>query len=107
MLTDIPRAERYFINPLKSINSLETRMFSYESLLDVGGVGMMNEVGVYLGDENIVLVMGVSEDKCLLFVDLTDLECIDILNKAKLAYDIKAGRIIKGPQVDEVKTIAD
>lgn len=104
MLTEVPFAQTYYLNPLKKSlpeidrsGKISTRIFESDKLIEVGGVGVMNEVGFFLSDSQIVLIMGVSNDKCLLFVNITDVECVDILNKARLTYDVKAGRVLNAP----------
>ena len=97
MLTDIPVAEKYFLNPLKIINSTDNRLLSGEKIIEVGGTGIMNEVGTMVEDDKVVLVMGVSNDRCLIFLDLTDVECVDIINRAKINYDVKAGHVLAAP----------
>ena len=70
-------------------------MFETDKLIEVGGIGVMEEVGQYMDDSQIVLVMGVSNDRCLIFVNLNDIDCVDIINRAKASYDEKITSIIK------------
>jgi hypothetical protein len=87
MLTDIPVANIYYLNPLKEINSTKNRMFTRDKVMEVGGVGVMDEIGKLIDDKQLVLVMGVSDDRCLIFVDINDVECADIIARAKQAFD--------------------
>jgi hypothetical protein len=101
MLSDIPNADKYYINPLKEINSDKNRMFESDKLIEVGGSGVLNELSPLVDDSKQVLVMGISNDKCLIFLNLSDIECADMVNRAKLSYDVKAGRVLNAPQDSE------
>lgn len=77
MISNVPKANFY------SIASIETP----SSPVAVGGRGVMNEVGRFIKNNNIIVQMGISEDECLLLLNLTPVEVIDIVEKAKVAYD--------------------
>jgi hypothetical protein len=98
MLSDIPDARVYFINPLRELDSTKNRMFESDKLIEVGGVGVLNELSSLVDDSKQVLVMGISNDKCLIFLNMNDIECVDIVNRAKLNYDVKAGKILDAPK---------
>lgn len=89
MITEIPAAKKYAFSPLKSLKEKGI----HKKLINVGGVGIMEEIGKLMEDKQIIAMAGAG-DKCLLFVDLTDIECIDILNRAKKSYDEKLGKVI-------------
>lgn len=97
MITGIPEAKTYFLSPLKSLVTEN----SQDKNVEVGGVGMMDAVGNFLVDKQIALVMALSADRCILLVDLTDVECVDILNKAKDLYDAKAKEVINAQKDSE------
>jgi len=86
MITGIPQAKRYFLCPLKNLNGEKD---PDGKLLEVGGVGIMDEAGRFIEDKQVAAVMGYEVDGCTLFVAFDELECIDIINKATHNYDAK------------------
>lgn len=80
MITDIPNANFYSLSPIESPSTP----------VAVGGKGVMNEVGKLLTNDDIVLETGISGDECMLMLNLPMLEIIDIVDKAKKAFDENA-----------------
>lgn len=93
MLTDIPNAPCYYLSPLKNVD-LNVISPTDQKIMEVGGQGVMNEVGALMNDKQVAMIMGITNDRCLLFVDITDVECVDIVSRARMNYDVKAGRVL-------------
>ena len=94
MLTGIPRAKKYFLSPLKTLIATGT----HEKLILIGGEAMMNQAALWVDDSQVAMLLGVRDEQCTLFVDLTDVECVDILNKAKQAFDARAIGILNAKE---------
>ena len=69
-------------------------MFESDKTIEVGGTGVMNELGKLVEDDKVVLIMGISNDKCLIFLNLNDIECVNITNRAKENYDIETRKLL-------------
>lgn len=77
MITNIPNANFYSLSPIESPSTP----------VAVGGRGIMDEVGRLITDDDVVLEMGISGDECMLMLNLPMIEIIDIVDKAKIAFD--------------------
>ena len=91
MLTDIPYAERYFLASMIDfpLNDTNIVTVSPERVREVGGIGIMDELGKIVEDDKVVFIMGISNDRCLLFVNMTDEDCVDVITKSRISYDAK------------------
>lgn len=96
MLTDIPHAKTYYLNPIKTVINpmLESKIMISDKNMELGGTGMINELANFIDDSQIVFIMGVTTDKCLIFVNMTDVECADLVYKTKRAYDVKVASVL-------------
>lgn len=61
----------------------------------------MNQAALWIDNKQVAMILGVANEQCTLFVDLTDVECVDILNKAKQAFDARAVGIINATKDSE------
>lgn len=95
MITDIPASKMYAFSPLKTLAANDSK--KHVKLIRIGGVGLMEEIGKLMEDKDVVIVTA-TPDRCLLFVDFTDIECVDILNRAKAAYDARLGKVLSAEQ---------
>lgn len=77
MLTEINRANLYLLCPWDS----------KEEPLPVGGVAMMNEVGRFMSDTDVVALTGFADERCMLIVKLSRQECIEVIKKARELFD--------------------
>jgi hypothetical protein len=77
MITEIPNANFYSLSPISSPSTP----------IAVGGKAMMDEVGRLLNDKDIVLETGISNDECMLMVNLTFTEITTLVDKARVALD--------------------
>jgi hypothetical protein len=77
MLTNIPLANFY-------------QLASFEAPaapIAVGGLMMMNEVGTFLEDSDVIIEMGYSEEECLLLINLPFEELTHIVDKSRENVD--------------------
>jgi hypothetical protein len=77
MLTNIPLADFY-------------QLASFEAPaapIAVGGLMMMNEVGTFLEDSDIIMEMGYTGDECFLLVNLPFDELTHIVDKSRENVD--------------------
>jgi hypothetical protein len=65
MLTDIPRAKKYYLSPLKTLTAEGT----HEKLIEVGGEAIMNQAALWVDDKQVAMILGVAGEQCTIFVD--------------------------------------
>lgn len=103
MLSDIEYANVYFLKPIDALDAeynpeedyTKEQLEMYPDLIEdnalvVGSKHVMNEVAVYMNDDDVITMTGIYPDRCVLIVDLTRDRCKEIIKKGKEIFDRKA-----------------
>lgn len=77
MITEIPNANFYSLSPISSPSTP----------VAVGGLAMMNAVGKYLTNNDIVLITGISDEECMIMVKQTFEEIASMVDVSKVDLD--------------------
>lgn len=109
-MIQVEEANVYF---LKSVNALDPAYEPYEEYtaeqieknpdlefddaLVVGGKQVMNEVAVFMDNDDIISTTGVYPERCVILTDLPRARCKEIIKLGSDNYDRKMKKIIKAP----------
>jgi hypothetical protein len=66
-----------------------------EDVLAVGGPYVMNEVAVYMENDDVLATVGTFPDSCIILTDLPRSRCEEIIKIGKDAFDRKTREAIK------------
>ena len=100
MLTSIESARLYFLKPIDAFNPKfieEHPEVLEEDLVKVGTVYIMNEVAVYMTDDDVIATVGTYPDSCIIITDLSRERCMEIALKGQQIYDEKLKKAIAQP----------
>lgn len=102
MITGIELANVYFLksinaieegyNPLEDYTSEELLRYPdliFDNALVVGSAHIMNEVAVYMTDDDVLATTGVEGERCVIITSLSRERCKEIIAKGKQIYDMK------------------
>ena len=108
MITEIEPANVYFLKPIDTLDESydPTQDYTTEQLeefpdlltdnaLVVGGMHVMNEVAVYMTDDDIMATTGVAGERCVIITFLSRQRCKEIIDRGKHAYDEKLKKALK------------
>lgn len=100
MLTAIESARLYFLKPLNSLEPEVLKKFEEnpdlieQDVIPVGTPFIMNELSVFMTDDDVIAKVGVFPDTCILITDIPRERCNELVEMAKMAYDNKLKKAI-------------
>jgi hypothetical protein len=97
MLTNIEPALLYFLKPIDAFNPKfieEHPEILEEDLIKVGTVYIMNEVALYMADDDVIATVGTYPDSCIIITDLSRERCLEIAKKGQEVYDAKLKKVL-------------
>src|SRR3990167_8840567 len=113
MITGIEEAKFYFLKPIDALDPDYDHKEDYtpeqleefpdllfDNALVVGSKFIMNEVAVYMEDDDIVATTGIYPERCVIITTLNRARCKEIIKKGQEIYDRKAKRILEGEIVE-------
>ena len=96
MLTNIENASFYLLKPIDAINEVkESPDKLVEDVISVGGRYVMNEVAVYMKDEDVIATVGTYPDSCIILTDLPRSRCMEIIKLGMQAFDRKTKEAVE------------
>jgi len=102
MLTNIESASFYMLKPLDAVEkskigkSTQPPVVSeiIQDVIPVGGPYVMNEVAVYMENNDVIATVGTFPDSCIILTDLPRGRCEEIIKIGKDVFDRKAREAI-------------
>lgn len=70
----------------------------FDNALVVGSKHVMNEVAVFMDNDDIISTTGVYPERCVIITDLSRERCKEIIRLGKENYDRKIKKILKAPE---------
>jgi len=108
MITEIEPANVYFLKPIDALDDTYDPTLDYtpeqleefpdlitDNALVVGSKYIMNEVAVYMTDDDIMATTGVAGERCVIITFLSRQRCKEIIDMGKRAWDEKAKKALK------------
>ena len=101
MLTNIESASFYMLKPLDALEKEKAKKSAQptpdilQDVIPVGSPFVMNEVAVYMNNEDVVATVGTYPDSCIILTDLPRSRCEEIIKKGKDIFDRKTREAIK------------
>lgn len=110
MALQLEVANVYFLKPVDALDPdydpeqdyTEDQLLKYPDLLEdnilvVGSMYIMNEVAVYMTEEDVIATTGVAPDRCVIITSLGRERCKEIIKKGTDAFDKKTKKVLEAP----------
>ena len=108
IMIQVESANIYFLKPIEAIDPdydplqdyTQEQLDTYPDLIDdnalvVGSKYIMNEVAVYMNQDDVIVTTGLEEERCVIITDLSRARCKEIIALGKKAYDKKLQKALK------------
>ena len=103
MLTNIESASFYMLKPLDAVEkekigkSTQPPVVSeiIQDVIPVGSPFVMNEVAVYMENDDVVATVGTYPDSCIILTDLPRSRCEEIIKIGRDMFDRKTREVMK------------
>ncbi len=66
-----------------------------DNALVVGTKYIMNEVAVYMEEDDVIATTGVADERCVIITSLSRKRCLEIIQLGRQAFDKKAREVLK------------
>jgi len=112
-MIQIEESNVYFLKPIDAIDADydPTQDYTPEQLekypdlifdnaLVIGGKEIMNEVAVFMDNDDIISTTGVYPERCVIITDLPRARCKQIIKLGTENYDRKVRKLLKVPASD-------
>ena len=112
MITGIEEANVYFLKPIDVMDTdydptqdyTPEQLEAYPDLvadnaLVVGSKHVMNQVAVYMSDDDVIATTGVAGERCVIITTLPRETCKKIIEKGTRVFNKRAAEIMKGTEL--------